>query len=623
MQESTSSSSRSNEKQEVVLYVSQTHHHDVLCSSSAEGGKSHNNETCQEKNRPGEKDAKAEMLAEKIVHEILSLDLPGRFLKRDVPSGRWFDNGFQKAACGTKHALDDILKPKEPKKEQQQQQINSRDALPSSIIPQESHAVTEYNDHDVLCGARVRKNHPGNVYFRQLVDRNYETYWKDCIHVRRRAIATEIVREIMNTNPPGRFLKQDLQSKTKWYDIGLDQAIKRTSQIFLDKQMNKHKKKRNLQKKWEQLQVSITSEEIHHHDVLCTIHAPDKMYHECHPGNSHYRSLVETFRVNYSSVQKRKVIAVKIMDEITSLDPPGRFLRRAGERVNGRVPWYVIGPDGLKTIELTITNHLQERPRERKLSPTIMQQCPDIHTHDIICTIGPGVTVHPGNAHFRELVKRNVTKYQNSKKDSTARAIVHELTTNKDPPGRFMKRNTDSTWYDIGFNMALIRTKKALCKRKNEIEANKVQPKKFENVHHNLDVEDKTTQPPAVKKRSLNPQISTPCPGTSRLDISRSLATEAVSYDDDDDGDTNFMSFEVEGHMANISETSSSPSSPLHPPVKPRNERNVIETSSCDAEESVFISDSDSDSSSIDITFHDQLDYDKSVDFLSVYSNAV
>ncbi len=903
-----------------VVYASQIHPHDILCSS--QGGKTNTKTGYKKNDHPGntrfhnlverkaqeylcsgKKDTTekvaVEKMSERIVHEIFSSQPPVRFLKWDFPSGRWFDIGFEKSVAEAKHTLQYLLREEipEPKKKEQR---DDRDA-------HLSHAVTEYNDHDILCGFSVERNHPGNVHFQELIDRNYEKYWKDCNHVLRIAIVKEIVRETMNKNPPGRFLRQDFQSKTNWNVIGLEQVVDYTSYAFVLKQ--------------DSLMRREESGEIHPHDVLCSKKGTGNIpYPTLHPGNRRCRSLVEKLSRKNSSVEERKRTAIAIMDEIACLDPPGRFLRQRIDK-NSETSWCAIKPDGLSSIMQIIMKHLQDPPPKRKmknkLSLVIMQQCPEINRHDVLTGRSNDVENHPGNIYFREVIDRNATilssggwcqeeiqskvseimneissldppgrffrrndenndtkqwvemesrrarvkimtlfvskrrkdkeekalkrmdedvrnllqlPQQKTKKfslvimqqcpeirlndilsgggkdidnhpgnvyfqemldrnmtilsscgwcekemQSKASEVMNEISS-LDPPGRFLSRHDRSYgtihWFEIGYQRTkakimhlFYRNKKkqeeeawkqhhpqrkikkklssaiiqqcpnihrhdilsghgndidnhpgnvyfremldrnvtilssgSWCEKEMSAKTNEImngissldppgrflrrhdgsngtiqwfemdskrthakimqwfyyrreklvdqqeerqvhiQPKTQEKrpsaINQCLRVEDTNTQQLVVKKRRLDPQTFTSCIGS--LGLSQSLATEAVSNEDDDgegdddgehhdgdyhDGDTNCISFEVEEQMANISDTSSPSSSPLYPHVKPRNElRYVIEPFSFDAEESVSVS--ESDSSSADVTFNDQLDYDKSVDFLTAYSNA-
>jgi len=91
--------------------------------------------------------------------------------------------------------------------------------------------VIYYNDNDVLSGRGGRTNgHPGNISFREIVKEKKEEY----IKARKRhkpLIAREIVDNIRQKQPPGRFLKKD-KITSFWKDIGNKKAVEKTSQAL-------------------------------------------------------------------------------------------------------------------------------------------------------------------------------------------------------------------------------------------------------------------------------------------------------------------------------------------------------------------------------------------------------
>lgn len=85
--------------------------------------------------------------------------------------------------------------------------------------------------HFILCGRGERTNrHPGNKIFRRLVDQNRSLYHSGT-KKRKGLIATSIVEAIYRHDQPGRFVRQDKKSKL-WFDVGIKQAIKKTSQAL-------------------------------------------------------------------------------------------------------------------------------------------------------------------------------------------------------------------------------------------------------------------------------------------------------------------------------------------------------------------------------------------------------
>jgi hypothetical protein len=88
------------------------------------------------------------------------------------------------------------------------------------IPPRGIGPVYNPNCNDVLCGRGGRINaHSGNVQFRDLVQSRKFDYLSDKTKKLEKAhIASSIVRQIREMQPPGRFLKEDPDGS--WYDIG-------------------------------------------------------------------------------------------------------------------------------------------------------------------------------------------------------------------------------------------------------------------------------------------------------------------------------------------------------------------------------------------------------------------
>lgn len=95
----------------------------------------------------------------------------------------------------------------------------------------EGEAFSDPPNHFVLCGRGERTNrHPGNKSFRRLVDINKSLYHSSDRR-KKGLIATSIVQAIFCQDPPGSFIREDKKSGL-WVDVGIKQAIKKTSQAL-------------------------------------------------------------------------------------------------------------------------------------------------------------------------------------------------------------------------------------------------------------------------------------------------------------------------------------------------------------------------------------------------------
>lgn len=91
--------------------------------------------------------------------------------------------------------------------------------------------IKEPHPHDVLSGRGNYVNyHDGNEYFRKLV-RKHKLEYVNCPKQQKGKFSKMIVDEIKGRNPPGRFLKQNKDSKL-WYDIGEKKSLDKTRQAL-------------------------------------------------------------------------------------------------------------------------------------------------------------------------------------------------------------------------------------------------------------------------------------------------------------------------------------------------------------------------------------------------------
>jgi len=92
------------------------------------------------------------------------------------------------------------------------------------------------NPNDVLCGRGGNINsHRGNEQFRSFVEKRKRVYLTARFKREKRLIASSIVNEIRDMDPPGRFLARKGSMKNisgYWYDIGDEKARDKTSQAL-------------------------------------------------------------------------------------------------------------------------------------------------------------------------------------------------------------------------------------------------------------------------------------------------------------------------------------------------------------------------------------------------------
>lgn len=117
---------------------------------------------------------------------------------------------------------------KAAKKKQSTAQPRPKIAVPPNGIG----PIHDPNVNDVLSGRGGRINaHVGNVQFREIVAEQKKIYLaKDTKKLEKAHIAADIVYFIRRMEPPGRFLKEDVNGA--WWDIGDQKAIKKVGQAL-------------------------------------------------------------------------------------------------------------------------------------------------------------------------------------------------------------------------------------------------------------------------------------------------------------------------------------------------------------------------------------------------------
>lgn len=113
----------------------------------------------------------------------------------------------------------------------------SSEKEPATVTPGDDPAAPERvdvpNENDVLCGRGGSINsHLGNEKFRTLVEKRKRVYLTARFKREKRLIASSIVSEIRNMDPPGRFLAKTGGKNGYWYDIGDEKARDKTSQAL-------------------------------------------------------------------------------------------------------------------------------------------------------------------------------------------------------------------------------------------------------------------------------------------------------------------------------------------------------------------------------------------------------
>ena len=97
---------------------------------------------------------------------------------------------------------------------------------------------------------------------------------------------------------------------------------------------------------------------------------------------------------------------------------------------------------------------------------------PHPHEHDVLSGRGNFVNYHPGNEHFRGLVRKYKVDYVKCPKPQKGKfsKVIYDEVRARNPPGRFLKQDpATKLWYDIGEKKALDKTRQALREGAPEI----------------------------------------------------------------------------------------------------------------------------------------------------------
>lgn len=83
------------------------------------------------------------------------------------------------------------------------------------------------HDHDVLTGRKVMaKKHPGNQLLIQIAEQKKDEYKNAFFRKQKKLVAQDIIQEIKNLSPPGRFLALEDKSSSAWREVDHDTSTR-------------------------------------------------------------------------------------------------------------------------------------------------------------------------------------------------------------------------------------------------------------------------------------------------------------------------------------------------------------------------------------------------------------
>ena len=228
--------------------------------------------------------------------------------------------------------------------------MDSSCVFPDIIIGMEE--IVTPTSHDILCGRLDIGpcNHVGNKHWRALVNQNISWYMSMPENYKME-VAESLVQEVYQSH--GRFLEED-SATGFWYEID-DQKAKIMALRALKVAQDLHLGMKQIGPKrrpppgiWDIVNPT-------NHDVL--FGCEEESNH--HEGNKYWKSWVYSEKRRYATAQDESDkwrVAKRIVQQLRSQDPPGRFLEKNSKKVD---VWFDIGD--FKAIDKTL-QALQEAP---------------------------------------------------------------------------------------------------------------------------------------------------------------------------------------------------------------------------------------------------------------------
>lgn len=121
--------------------------------------------------------------------------------------------------------------------------------------------------------------------------------------------------------------------------------------------------------------------------------------------------------------------------------------------------------------------------------------------HDVLFGRGGMTNGHPGNRRFRDIIALHRPDYIRATKmdkPNVARRIVRAIRQGS-PPGRFLKKNEDGKWYDVGDRCAAEKTSQGLRERSNAEKRQRSALREALRIRRE-DLEDGKSGEPSAKK---------------------------------------------------------------------------------------------------------------------------
>lgn len=382
---------------------------------------------------------------------------------------------------------------------------------PSPLTSNASHKIDQASRHDVLFdkGDDVQY-HIGNITFREHV-MSYAMIYVTCENQEKFTYCKLIYDEIINFNPPGRFLKRDRKTR-KWFEISKKDTLERIGESLQESGLNIKKKLdrakamqklARIQKKEDEKIISsphpgniMQIQQEEEDEKRIEIYTRKRQAEATNKNADNYKNTNSaTPEHNYNGGKKSKNTSksqVEIAAKYTSnfASNPTFDEEKKGENVTkrqamvdeknaqfnhnkrGRQLWEnkeEVGKKNTNIVALQSNDHnLLLDGATDGVGNNIHMTRPGTaypHSHDVLNGRDKYAQYHLGNIFFRDIIKKDLAAYgicKRKEKKIFCEKVYHKIIF-RYPPGRFLTWNTnENIWIPISKDKALRKIGQAL-----------------------------------------------------------------------------------------------------------------------------------------------------------------
>lgn len=324
------------------------------------------------------------------------------------------------------------------------QEFEQKYPVELAMTPPDMTPIQHPTHSDILFGrGGLTNHHPGNKVYRTIVDMHKPDYQLAAKIVKPR-VARRIVHAIRHSNLGARFLKKDPQTDM-WYDVGDKAASEKTSQALREKSPEEKKAASSSNSNKDSVAVGYSMPSLTSTNANTIVLAP--------------------------YLQGSNTTDLNAANSIVMPSPSPNL-----EMNQQSSPGVEQNCSTLSALYSDMDNHDQHHPQVQQLPilaypveggtfGTVNASGQIVVTNqDILCGRGGATNHHDGNKRFRDIVALHRPDYiaaPKVRKPDVARKIVRAIRM-ANPPGRFLKKDDNGMWIDIGDKKAAEKCSQAL-----------------------------------------------------------------------------------------------------------------------------------------------------------------